>query len=87
MKNDLQKIKEIMGTNKPTRNICLSHYTPEQKINAIYMWREASSVSFNTSFLDSVSAHLHNREFITTAQDDAIDNIIRKFNICMDTWG
>lgn len=87
MQDQIQSIKRIMGdTNTKKEVVELSHFTVGEKIRAIYNWKRASNTNFSTSFIDSVyDQHLQNRR-ISLKQVAAVDNIIIKFNICMDTW-
>ena len=77
MKNQIDTIKSIMGTN----------YNPDEKINAIHKWKQAAANNFSTDFIDSVAKQYFLRGKNSPKQEEAIDRIITKFNICMDTWG
>lgn len=87
MQNDLKKIKEIMGDNAPLKSLQVNQYQPDEKISAIYNWKRASSVSFDTSFVDSLYDQYLQRGKLSDKQVAALDKIITKFNICLDTWG
>lgn len=83
----IDKIQSIMGSNKKRKSVDeLSHYTPEEKIQAIYNWKRASSVSFKTDFVDSLYDQFIDRGTLSNNQIAALDRIIQKFNISLDTW-
>jgi len=88
MKDQIQTIKDIMGTGSGSKKISvnLSNYKPDEKMDAIYRWKRASCADFSTYFVDSVYDQYLQRGKISTKQEAAIDKIIVKFNICLDTW-
>lgn len=51
-----------------------------EKIDAILNWAR-SKPNFDTEFVESVENQLNERGDLTSAQEEALDNIIEKFRI------
>lgn len=55
-------------------------FSPAQKIETVLEWAETKQ-DFDTSFVKSIENYLEKHERITDRQEEALDNIIRRFKI------
>ena len=55
--------------------------TAEEKIKMILEWADEEKPEFDTGFVESLQDQLEKKDFLTDAQEEALDNIIDKWGI------